>query len=68
MEELVWMILVTLCLMWLLWRKQNLRTCEDVEASDLQLKTSFIRSLLEGSRVFGLESLFFALNSIHVIL
>ncbi|KAL4606553.1 hypothetical protein ACB092_09G111400 [Castanea dentata] len=35
MEELVWMILVPLSLMWLLWRKWNLRTCEDLEASEV---------------------------------
>jgi hypothetical protein len=70
--------LAPLCWIWILWRERNYHTFEDVEVSEMQLKTSFLRLHCEWSIVLGLsdsgtiteftESLSFACNSLFAIL
>ena len=35
------------CLMWLIWRERNQRAFEDIERHTMDLKLSFIRTLME---------------------
>ena len=70
--------LAPLCRIWTLWREWNYHTFEDVEVSEMQLKTSFLRLHCEWPIVLGLsdsgtiteftESLSFACNSLVAIL
>jgi hypothetical protein len=47
--------LAPLCLMWILWKEGNYCTFKDVEVSDMQLKTYFLRLLSEWLTVLGLS-------------
>ena len=49
----VWNLVPT-CLMWLVWKKRNARTFEDVESPIDKLKTLLTRTLFEWSRIWGL--------------
>ena len=46
--------LVSACLMWLVWKKRNARTFEDIERPIDMLKNLFARTLFEWSRIWGL--------------
>ena len=48
--------LVSLCLMWCIWREQNWQTFEDMESSTDQLFASFNGSHFDWSRAWGLTS------------
>ena len=48
--------LVSLCLMWCIWKEHNWRTFEDLDRSDDYLPASFIGSLFDWSRTWGLTS------------
>ena len=48
--------LVLLCLMWCIWKEHNWRTFEDLDRSDDYLPASFIGSLFDWSRTWGLTS------------
>jgi hypothetical protein len=45
--------LVPLCLMWIVWKKRNSRTFEDVSSTDIQLWDCFASNLFEWSKVSG---------------
>ena len=45
--------LVSLCLMWSVWKERNSHTFEDVSSTDMQLRDCFASSLFEWSKVSG---------------
>ena len=48
--------LVSLCLLWCIWKEHNWRTFEDLDRSDDHLPASFIGSFFDWSRTWGLTS------------
>ena len=48
--------LVSLCLMWCIWKEHNRQTFEDLDRSDDQLLASFTDSFFDWFRVWGLTS------------
>ena len=45
--------LVSLCLMWSVWREHNSRTFEDGSSTDIQLRDCFASNLFEWAKVAG---------------
>jgi hypothetical protein len=43
-------------LIWIVWKKRNSRTFEDVSSSDNQLQECFVFTLFEWSKVSGYSS------------
>ena len=48
--------LVSLCLMWCIWKERNRRTFEDLDRSKDQMLALFSSSLFDWARVWGLIS------------
>jgi hypothetical protein len=45
------------CLMWLIWRERNQRAFEDIERHTVDLKLSFIRTLMEWMAVLSSQAI-----------
>ena len=46
-----------LCLFWAIWKERNRKAFENVELSNQELKSSFLRNFLEWTKGLGLEPL-----------
>ena len=48
--------LVSLCLLWCLWKEQNRQTFKDLDSSEDQMLASFSGTVFNWSRAWGLMS------------